>query len=359
MLNFSSFFQFLRVGLNVESPGAIQENSIFEIDAEFAAKQGVAAFLFDGIQKSISSKSIAPDSICRRLKMTLYAHTLQLEKQCKAQYARAVELSSLYADEGIRVVVLKGIAAGLNYPMPQHRPCGDFDCYLMGDYVKGNEIARNAGAEVEYHSYKHSHITYKGLMVENHQFLTAHRGNKQMKRFEKCLIDLLNEGYNCKIGNTCMECPSPLFNAVYLTHHAKEHFISEGIALRHLCDWAMLLHKHADRIDWQQFTIIANEFGLRKFADAMTCLSVKYLKISIPKGYCIAIDDESLGVLESALFDGLVKGPQSSSSFLNRINKTLRFKQNDKRLRLFSDTSYTIYVLRQMRGLLFDRNPKI
>ncbi len=353
------FFQLLRVGLGTDHIVQLPNNNCSDINVDFAIKQGVGAFVFDGIQKAIDLKMIAPDSINRNTKMRLYAHTLQVEKACREQYTKASELSSLFAANGIRVIVLKGISAGINYPQPLHRLCGDFDCYLMGDYDKGNEIARKAGAEVGYHSYKHSHICYEGLMVENHQFCTAHRGNRQMKRFERCLQELLGKNGSNRIGDTCMECPSSLFNAIYLTHHAKEHFIFEGITLRHLCDWAMFLDKHAEEIDWQRFQTMADEYGLRKFADTMTCLSIEYLNISTPKGYDAAVSNVCIKVLEDALFEGIIKNSKTKNSFFNRINKAVRFKKNDTRLRLFSDTNFAMYVIKQIRGLLCDRNPKI
>lgn len=38
-----------------------------------------------------------------------------------------------------------------------------------------------------------------------------------------------------------LETPPDLFNALFLTKHAQGHFLTEGIPLRHLCDWAILL----------------------------------------------------------------------------------------------------------------------
>ncbi len=353
-------FQLLRMGLEIDltMQFAFSNHSDIDIDVDFAIKHGVGAFVFDGLQKAIEAGTLTSDAVAREVKMKLYSHTIQVEKQCEVQYAKAAELSSLFAADGIRVVVLKGIAAGMNYPNLWHRPCGDFDCYLMGDYDKGNEIAKMVGAEVGLHSYKHSHINYKGLMVENHQFCTAHRGSKRMKRFERCLQKLLKEEGCSRIGNTCIECPSPLFNAIYLTHHAKEHFISEGISLRHLCDWAMLLHKHAEEIDWQRFMLMANEYGLRKFADAMTWLAIEYLNVSVPQGCKIIFNEACVRTLESALKDGVIS--EDSGNFrIFRINKVRRFMHNNERLKLFSNTHFISYVARQAMGLLFDRNPKI
>lgn len=33
---------------------------------------------------------------------------------------------------------------------------------------------------------------------------------------------------------------APFFDAIYVLAHAQEHFLNEGIVLRHVCDWAMV-----------------------------------------------------------------------------------------------------------------------
>jgi hypothetical protein len=62
--------------------------------------------------------------------------------------------------------------------------------------------------------------------------------------------------------------------------HMIAHMTSEGIGLRHLCDWAVF----ADSIDSAEFSFVfeakLKSFGLWKFAQIMTLVSEKYLGIS-------------------------------------------------------------------------------
>ena len=51
---------------------------------------------------------------------------MQVEDKCNSQLKTASELADIYAKNGIRTVVLKGIAAGINYPQSNYRPCGDW-----------------------------------------------------------------------------------------------------------------------------------------------------------------------------------------------------------------------------------------
>lgn len=58
----------------------------------------------------------------------------RIERRYGQQRRRAAELAAAYAEAGIRTVVLKGFAVSRLYPVPEHRPCGDLDCFLCGDY---------------------------------------------------------------------------------------------------------------------------------------------------------------------------------------------------------------------------------
>ncbi len=335
-------------------------SQVWEEVYNLGVQQGVAAIQFNGLQQLVDGHVDLPFQLPdRKLKMKWYAHTMQVENHCKSQLKTASELAVIYAEKGIRTVVLKGIAVGLNYPQPNYRPCGDLDCFLMGDYEQGNIIAEEVGAKVKRDHYKHSHISYKGLNIENHQFCTAIRGSKKTKAFERLLQSLLQQKGTTMIGDTNLECPSPMFNALFLTHHAQSHFLSEGIALRHLCDWAMLIHKQSDKINWKNFKDYCDEYGMGLFAESMTRLSEKYLNVKIPVSYRISHDEERDQYLLNEIMNGI--NHNSSKEFIwqyrmgivkNKINSRRRYKR-------FSDISFSKSLLQLAYGFCFDRNPNL
>ena len=198
-----------------------------------ASSQGVSALVWDGIRR------LPPESQpSRELRLRWAYNVERIEHRYGQQRRRAAELAAAYAEAGIRTVVLKGFAVSRLYPVPEHRPCGDLDCFLCGDYERGNRVAEQVGAEVKRDFYKHSHIVFRGLTVENHRFCTAVRGSRRAKRFERHLQRLLVEGPLSCIPETALLVPPPDFNALFLAKHALSHFLTEGISLRHLCDWA-------------------------------------------------------------------------------------------------------------------------
>ena len=203
-----------------------------------ASSQGVSALVWDGIRR------LPPESQpSRELRLRWAYNVERIERRYGQQRRRAAELAAAYAEAGIRTVVLKGLAVSRLYPVPEHRPCGDLDCFLCGDYERGNRVAEQVGAEVKRDFYKHSHIVFRGLTVENHRFCTAVRGSRRAKRFERHLQRLLAEGPLSCIPETALLVPPPDFNALFLVKHALSHFLTEGISLRHLCDWAVFIDR--------------------------------------------------------------------------------------------------------------------
>ncbi len=334
-------------------------NQEWEDIYNLGVQQGVAAIQFSGLQKLADAQIDLPFQLPdRKLKMKWFAHSIQVKNHCVSQLKTASELADIYAMNGIRTVVLKGIAAGLNYPCPNLRPCGDLDCFLLGKYELGNVVAKEAGATIVSNHYKHSQISYKGLTVENHRFCTPIRGDKRLKQFESLLQLLIHEEGTTKMSGTNLETPSPMFDALFLTHHAQRHFLTEGIALRHLCDWAMLLRKQGNNVDWEQFNDYCEKYGMKYFADTMTRVSAKYLGITIPKDYVLERNDYK----DSTLMDYLLHYNQHhgiENVWYSRITFLMSVYKNRKRYKLFSDKSMNSDLWKWVYGFCFDRNPNL
>lgn len=235
----------------------------------------MSALVWDGIRRL--PPELQPS---RELRLRWAYNVERIEHRYGQQRRRQRNWLRAYAEAGIRTVVLKGLAVSRLYPVPEHRPCGDLDCFLCGDYERGNRVAEQVGAEVKRDFYKHSHIVFRGLTVENHRFCTAVRGSRRAKRFERHLQRLLAEGPLSCIPETALLVPPPDFNALFLAKHALSHFLTEGISLRHLCDWAVFIDREGDAVDWTAFRKVAAEDRLLRFAEILSDLSVRYLGVA-------------------------------------------------------------------------------
>lgn len=73
-----------------------------------------------------------------------------------------------------------------------------------------------------------------------------------------------------------VQIPSPAFNALFIAFHALQHY-GKGIAIHHLCDWAMIL-KH----NGLQLPTDLESKPFRQGVYAMTQLCNRYLGTSVP-----------------------------------------------------------------------------
>lgn len=213
-----------------------------------AVRQGVMALAWDGVET-------LPDSLqpSRNLKLS-WALAVEAYEKKYAYYCRTVhELSAFYAEKGITTVQLKGVGLSTLYPIPSHREGGDVDIYTFSaDHRKltdaeanslADELMVEQGLEVEKHSYKHSNFFYKGIPIENHKFFLNVQHYPIARPVNEWLKNNLHpEATVLSDGKCHVLTPSVAFNTMFLAFHASQHFGS-GIALHHLCDWAVLINR--------------------------------------------------------------------------------------------------------------------
>ena len=142
---------------------------------------------------------------------------------------------------------------------------------------EANELAdrlmREQGIEVDIHSPKHSNFYYKGITIENHKtflnvetYLVAVQVNALLyKVLEPQFTYLMDGEYKVMI-------PPPTFNAMFLAFHASQHYGS-GLALHHLCDWAVFLNTVGEEKFLGLFEKVIKDIGLWDFAKIKTCIS--------------------------------------------------------------------------------------
>ena len=318
-----------------------------------ASEQGVLAVVWDGVRQL--PPEVQPP---RELRLRWAYNVERIERRYAQQQHRAAELAGIFAEAGIRTVVLKGLAVSRSYPVPAHRPCGDLDCFLCGDYERGNRAAEAAGAEVKRDFYKHSHIVFRGLTVENHRFCTAVRGSRRAKELERRLQRLLAERPSDRLADTSLLAPPADFNALFLTRHALSHFLTEGISLRHLCDWAVFIEREGAQVDWAAFREIAAEHRLLRFAEILSDLSVRYLGVArnpLP-AEVPAISDR---VLENILRERRHLNDSAGRVWSKRLRLVGNLCRDRWKYRDVYERSFLLELMRLSWGFLFDRNPRL
>lgn len=251
-----------------------------------AERQGVLAIAVDGLQvlmEAHKDEIVAQNEKTEEWQLWLLENIGQLtqyEMMNHQQKKVIAELSEMWAAAGIRMMVFKGQANAALYSCPEHRAVGDIDCWLFGDAEKGDEIAKAHGAEVSFDWYRHSKIDYKGETIENHRVMSHTRGNKAKQAMENDLHFMVHgEGLTIIDGCGKAMMPSPQFNACFLIYHGLHHFLSEGLRMKQILDWAMFLQKEQDKVDWNAYWDFCKRYKLERFASLMTYIATEYLGV--------------------------------------------------------------------------------
>lgn len=241
---------------------------------KLAAQQGVLALVYNSLGASIHY-------LPRKLKIQWALGVERIVGRYTKQEKCIKELSDILFQNGIKTVVLKGLGISQYYPNPSYRECGDFDCFLFEDFQKGNEIIVDKGGTLKGEDYKHSHIEYKGLMVETHRFCTPIRGPRANKDFERYLQALLEEGTNQYLADSHIIVPSATFTVLFLARHTMTHFLYEGINLRHIVDWACFMRKNQNNINWSEVYRWGDKMHLTIFINTLNAVAEGILGIEI------------------------------------------------------------------------------
>lgn len=293
----------IRISLGTEEKSFNVKRGEWERIYEQSCKLGVCGITGDGLQQ-LEDVDIEEELYYKWLGQGLvkdadFSHHVQVIK----------EFASSCREKGVKVFVLKGLSFGVNYPNPRHRPCGDIDVFCVTRegtpaYQIGNEVAHEMGAEVDTHWYKHSQIHYKGVIIENHDYLICTREGGFYKVLNQKLTRLLLlDKENTHLYDTEALIPSSYFNALFQAYHSCSHFLAEGIGLKHVLDWATFLKNEQGNIDWNMFYVDCEKYHLKRFIVAMTDIVVHKLGIRIENPNIEIDSPYSDKLLNSILYD--------------------------------------------------------
>ena len=333
----SIFFHLLRAAIGTEpfSGRSITSDEWLAL-YKMCAVHGVKAVVFDFVRQL--PKSEAPD---RALLMQWLSAATGVEQTMRRMQMTAEEFAEAMEKREIPVVVLKGLAFAQYYPNPLHRECGDLDCYMMGKKEEGDLAAVELGGKVEEAGYKHSHLSYKGLTIENHRFFTGFDNTPTGIRTEQALSELMQEAH-IYIGGSKLYCPSVNFNALFLLKHAQGHFIDEGIRMRHVLDWALFLKAKQQEVDWLRILPMLETTHTAQFAGLMTAIAIRHLHVDVHhEGLLALASNAEQKMVEAVLADIMGEQPAIYVDGLwHKVKRILRRFRRMWKFRLLASESY-------------------
>jgi len=271
-----TLFELLRTGLHPGRELCLPEpaaEAVWDEVYRTACAQGVAAIAWDGMSEAVRA------SLPRPLRLQWALHVERTEKLYALQRRTLGRLAAFYTRHGIPVMGLKGYAASLCYPRPEHRPCGDIDIWLYGRQAEGDELLRREkGVKISGDVHHHTTFVVSGILVENHyDFINIH-SHASSRGIEHRLQELARrEGGCADIDGAPLRLPPPDFNALFLLRHAAMHFAAIGIGLRHVADWALFAERCGAEVDWQELHRLARRTNMHRFLGCMNALATDLL----------------------------------------------------------------------------------
>lgn len=241
-----------------------------------AQKHGVTAVALDGINICYEKKRDI--GIGFQTKMEWIGTVCQMESYYKKYEQTLRELSTFYQKHGIRMMVLKGYGLSLNYPIPDHRPCGDMDIYLFGEQERADRLVHEElGVKIDKSHHHHTVFVFQGETVENHyDFLNVHV-RPSNKRIEAKLKKLAHMAIGYAENTDIVLFPSVEFNAIYLLRHCAAHFASTKMTVKQVLDWGLFMKKHYQEINWKEYILYLKEEGMYRFYNLLGLFCMKYL----------------------------------------------------------------------------------
>lgn len=273
------FLSLIRVGIG--HTGSVPTVVDWKVLGALANNHGLLAIMIDGIERLPEQKR-PPKSLL----LEWIGNTLHSYEQRYVQYEKAIgKLADLYIQHGYKMMLLKGYACSLNWPKPEHRPCGDIDIWMFGKQKEADETLRHVlGSDFKIDNSHHHHTVFewKGFTIENHyDFVNVH-ADKSSKDLEIIFKDLaMDDSYFTAIYNEKVYLPSPNLHALFLIRHMVSHFAAAEISLRQVLDWAFFVEKHKMEIDWKWLLGVLEEHHMKDFFNLVNAICVDDLEFSL------------------------------------------------------------------------------
>ncbi len=242
-----------------------------------AKKHAVLSFLYD----------ISNEAWMNQRKSFVQQESRQIVMQSYRLLFLTKYVVNILKQNEIPVIVLKGVATGSLYPVPELRKSGDIDLLIPKNIpesaIKQVMLAVGFHLSEEQHANHHiAFVTDEGIHVEIHTMLAEPFAYKKINRAIEQQGTLCWEHIHvAEIMGIDLPILDKPFHAYELLLHMLQHFMYAGFGLKLLCDWVMIW-----RVNWSQeekdlFNSLIEEAGLCGFAEAITAVCQKFLGLSM------------------------------------------------------------------------------
>ena len=220
----------------------------------FASKQALLGLCFDGIERLGKEypEELRLNPIGRELLMTWMGKAQQIRRQNVKVNGVAAKLYSKFREDGLRCCILKGQGNALMYPNPYSRTPGDIDVWIDASRERIMEYAQKKFEVGDDIRLQHLETSLDGVPVELHFFPCSMNNPIYHARLQKWFrrnTDLQCShivGLPDEAGDIAI--PTTAFNVVYQLTHLYHHFFDEGIGMRQIIDYVIVVNDFSKNV---------------------------------------------------------------------------------------------------------------
>ena len=220
----------------------------------FASKQALLGLCFDGIERLGKEypEELKRNPIGRELLMNWMGKAQQIRRQNMKVNAVAGKLFSMLREDGMRCCVLKGQGNALMYPNPYSRTPGDIDAWIDASRERIMEYTQKKFELGDDIRLQHLETSLDGVPVELHFFPCSMNNPIYHARLQKWFRR--NADLQCSHivglpdGAGDIAIPTSSFNVVYQLTHLYHHFFDEGIGMRQIIDYFLVVNDFSKNV---------------------------------------------------------------------------------------------------------------
>jgi len=278
------FFELLLVSLNVKaSLTRTPTEKEWEVILEEAQKQSIDGVLLSGLER------LPEEQRPQKLFLLQWIGLVQIAEQNTRVIAQASsDVVQLFHNNGFACTLLKGVAVGRYYPVPERRQSGDVDIWLDGGRKKIYDFARalSKSGRLEGVNYHHVKVDLlDDIEIEAHiwpSFLSSPLRNRRLHKF-------------CNLHRPTMgtSMPSLAFDRVFILLHCYMHMCGHGVGLRQIMDYFYVLKQGFTEEEKKDAVYWIEQLGMRRFACGLMWVLQKYF--GLEEKYQLMVPDEKEG----------------------------------------------------------------
>ena len=255
MNDITAFFAFLKYCLRYkENMSRVIAGMNWHELYSFASKQALLGLCFEGIERLGEEypEELKRNPIGRELLMTWMGKAQQIRRQNRKVNAVAGKLFAMLRVDGMRCCVLKGQGNALMYPNPYSRTPGDIDVWIDASRERIMEYAQKKFELEDDIRLQHLETSLDGVPVELHFFPCSMNNPIYHVRLQKWF--LRNADLQCSNivglpdGAGDIAIPTTAFNVIYQLTHLYHHFFDEGIGMRQIIDYFLVVNDFSKNV---------------------------------------------------------------------------------------------------------------